>query len=80
MDDLERQFCNSSFDLAQRVVSSTTEEFGTANRERKQELIELCDQVLEYVVLVEQLLPISSQFPLKLRRYESSHWFNVNLC
>ena len=60
MDDLERQFCNSSFDLAQQVVSSTTEEFGTANRERKQELIELCDQVLEYVVLVEQLLPISS--------------------
>lgn len=63
----ERQFCCSVLELVERTTLSIQEEFIGAISERRRELIQLCLDVFECILLLETLSPAYEDLVQEMR-------------
>ena len=56
-----REFCASALNLAETVIQSIATDFFSSCRERQEELVDISCQVLQYIVLVEEVVGVVSQ-------------------
>jgi hypothetical protein len=67
MEEEIEDYCTSCLDIIEQVIHSVVTEFAGAATDRQQELMEVCHQVLEYVVLLEVVFPPSHELVEPLR-------------
>ena len=67
MEEEVEEYCTASLDVIERVIHSVMVEFVGTTTDRQQELIDLCQQVLEYAVLLEIVFPPCQELVEHLR-------------
>lgn len=58
LSEEELEYCTIALDVTETILKCVIEEFVDSTRERQEELIELCQQALEYTLLLEVLFPL----------------------